>query len=251
MTNKHIIIPARYNSSRLPGKLMADLDDKPLIAHTIESAKKIMSSVIVATDHKSIYDCALEHDVMAIMTSSNHNSGTDRLAEAVTKLEFNDDDIVINLQGDEPLIPISLLDQVAQLLERDKEAGIATLIQPITSFVDLNNPNIVKVAIGEDKKALYFSRAPIPYPRDDFASGETNMPQGNYYRHLGLYAYRVKTLKQINHLPEHPLESLEKLEQLRPLAHGIKIVVEIAHETPPHGVDTQEDLDRIRKLLKN
>lgn len=251
MTNLHIIIPARYNSSRLPGKLMADLAGKPLISHTIESAKKIMSSVIVATDHQSIYDCALAHDVTAIMTSSKHNSGTDRLAEAVTKLDFSDDDIVINLQGDEPLIPTSLLIQVTQLLEKNKEAGISTLVQPINSFDDLTNPNVVKVAMGEDQKALYFSRAPIPYPRDDFSKIQNNMPQGNYYRHLGLYAYRVKTLKQITHFPEHPLESLEKLEQLRPLAHGIKIVAEVASETPPHGIDTQEDLDRVRTLLKH
>jgi 3-deoxy-manno-octulosonate cytidylyltransferase (CMP-KDO synthetase) len=250
MANQHIIIPARYNSSRLPGKLMADLAGKPLIAHTIETAKAMMTSVIVATDHKVIYDFAIALGVDAVMTSLNHNSGTDRLAEVVTNLNFNEDDIVINLQGDEPLMPISLLNQVAQLLETDHGAGIATLIQPINTFTDFINPNIVKVAMGESNKAQYFSRAPIPYPRDEFSEGKRNMPKGNFYRHLGLYAYRVKTLKHITHLPEHPLEALEKLEQLRPLAHGIKIIAEIAREIPPHGVDTQEDLDRIRSLLQ-
>lgn len=251
MPKKYIIIPARFGSKRFPGKLMAELEGKPLISHTIETAKKVMSSVIVATDHKLIYDCAISHNVQAIITSSNHNSGTDRLTEVVTKLNFNDDDIVINLQGDEPLLPISLLNQVDQLLESDIEAGIATLIQPITSVDDLKNPNVVKVAMGENKKALYFSRAPIPYPRDEFPERQNSIKQGSHYRHLGLYAYRVATLKNIIRIPEHPLESLEKLEQLKPLAHGIKIIAEVASETPPHGVDTQEDLDRIRALLRN
>lgn len=247
----HIIIPARFNSSRLPGKLMLDLAGKPIIAHTIAAAKALMPSVIVATDHEQIYQCARDCEATAVMTSETHNSGTDRLAEVVTKQGFADNDIVINLQGDEPLMPLSLLSQVAELLAANPNAGMATLMQPINTFKDLINPNIVKIALGENQQALYFSRAPIPYPRDEFAAGEQNMPHGDFYRHLGLYAYRVGTLKQITQLPEHPLEALEKLEQLRPLAHGIKIVAELAKEIPPHGIDTQEDLDRMRALFDN
>lgn len=248
--NTHIIIPARFNSSRLPGKLMLDLDGKPIIAHTIEAAKALMPSVIVATDHQEIFACASEYGADAVMTSPTHNSGTDRLAEVVEKLQLNDEDIIINLQGDEPLMPHALLSQVAELLAANPCAGIATLMQPINTFTDLTNPNIVKVALGENQQALYFSRAPIPFPRDEFSTGEQKMPSGNFYRHLGLYAYRVATLKQITKLPEHPLEALEKLEQLRPLAHGIKIVAELAKVIPPHGIDTQEDLERIRKLFE-
>jgi 3-deoxy-manno-octulosonate cytidylyltransferase (CMP-KDO synthetase) len=249
MVKTHIIIPARYNSSRLPGKLMLDLAGEPVIAHTIQAAKKLMPSVIVATDNEVIYRCAQEYGAQAVMTSDKHNSGTDRLAEVVEQLGFCDDDIVINLQGDEPLMPLALLSQVEQLIKEHPEAGIATLMQPIEHFKDLINPNIVKVAMGESHQALYFSRAPIPFPRDQFNQGEQSMPQGDYYRHLGLYAYRVKSLKQITQLPEHPLESLEKLEQLRPLAHGIKIVADLATEVPPHGIDTLDDLERVRSLL--
>lgn len=230
---------------------MLDLAGQPLIAHTIQAAKALMPSVIVATDHQDIFDCAIEHGAQAVMTSDTHNSGTDRLAEVVQTLDFPQEDIIINLQGDEPLMPLSLLNQVGNLLEHSPEAGIATLMQPITTWNDFINPNIVKIAMGEHKQALYFSRAPIPFPRDEFENGSKKMPVGDYYRHLGLYAYRVKTLTQITVLPEHPLEALEKLEQLRPLAHGISIVAELAQEIPPHGVDTLEDLKRVRTLINH
>ncbi|WP_163922367.1 3-deoxy-manno-octulosonate cytidylyltransferase [Photobacterium sp. Alg240-V54] len=249
MSRVHIVIPARFGSSRLPGKLMLDLAGKPVIAHVVELAMTVADSVYVATDHADIYDCVSKLGANAVMTAITHNSGTDRLAEVAEKLVFADEDIVVNLQGDEPLMPTALLQQVAKLLEVNPNAGIATLMQPITQFEDLINPNVVKVVQGENNSALYFSRAPIPFPRDEFSFDATTIPRGDYYRHLGLYAYRVKTLKQVTQMAEHPLESLEKLEQLRPLAHGVKIVVDVAQETPEHGIDTLEDLERVRRLL--
>lgn len=250
MTNRHIVIPARYNSSRLPGKLMLDLGGKPVIAHTIEVAKKLACSVHVATDHEAIYDCALEHGVNAIMTSDIHQSGTDRLAEAVGKLALPEQDIVINLQGDEPLISPKLLTQAADLLERYPNAGIATLKQRILSLDELMNPNVVKIAMGKDSSVIYFSRAPIPYNRDEMSSSLLSMPSGQYYRHIGLYVYRVGTLLNISEMKEHHLEVTEKLEQLRPLANGVRIVAEDALEVPHHGIDTEEDLFRLRMKLK-
>ena len=249
MSNIHIIIPARYSSSRLPGKLMLELNGEPVITHTIQAAKMLMDSVIVATDHEAIYRCAMENGAKAVMTGQHHNSGTDRLAEVVQTLSFPDDDIVINLQGDEPLMPKVLLEQVADLLITHPNAGMSTLMQPISSFEDFVNPNIVKVALGEADKALYFSRAPIPFPRDSFSWQNKLKGEGSSFRHLGLYAYRVWCLKEITKLPEHPLEALEKLEQLRPLANGIDIVVNEACEMPPHGIDTLEDLERVRSLF--
>lgn len=249
MSKTHIVIPARFGSSRLPGKLMLDLVGKPVIAHVVERALEITDSVYVATDHEEIFKVVTEFGAQAVMTSESHNSGTDRLAEAATKLGFADEDIVVNLQGDEPLMPATLLAQVAQLLEAHSAAGIATLMQRIEKVQDFVNPNVVKVAKGENNKALYFSRAPIPFPRDEYQLDMTTLPSGDYFRHIGLYAYRVATLKAITELPEHPLEALEKLEQLRPLAHGIEIVVDQACVVPEHGIDTFEDLERVRAVM--
>lgn len=249
MSKTHIVIPARFGSSRLPGKLMLDLVGKPVIAHVVERALEITDSVYVATDHEEIFKVVTEFGAQAVMTSELHNSGTDRLAEAATKLGFADEDIVVNLQGDEPLMPATLLAQVAQLLEAHSASGIATLMQRIEKVQDFVNPNVVKVAKGENNKALYFSRAPIPFPRDEYKSDMATLPSGDYFRHIGLYAYRVATLKAITELPEHPLEALEKLEQLRPLAHGIEIVVDQACVVPEHGIDTFEDLERVRAVM--
>ena len=184
------------------------------------------------------------------MTSDKHQSGTDRLAEAVAKLSLPKQDLVINLQGDEPLISPRLLTQAADLLERYPEAGIATLKQPILNAEELMNPNIVKIAMGENSSVIYFSRAPIPYNRDEMSSSISSMPSGEYYRHIGLYVYRVETLLNISEMKEHHLEATEKLEQLRPLANGVRIVAEDALEVPHHGIDTEEDLFRLRKKLK-
>ncbi|MDE1231495.1 3-deoxy-manno-octulosonate cytidylyltransferase [Vibrio aestuarianus] len=249
MSKTHIVIPARFGSSRLPGKLMLDLAGKPVIAHVVERALEITESVYVATDHDEIYKVVTQCGAKAVMTSASHNSGTDRLAEAATELGFADGDIVVNLQGDEPLMPAQLLSQVAQLLEAHPRSGIATLMQRIEKVQDFMNPNVVKVAKGENNKALYFSRAPIPFPRDEYQAELASLPAGDYFRHIGLYAYRVATLKAITELPEHPLEELEKLEQLRPLAHGIGIVVDQACVAPEHGIDTLEDLERVRAVI--
>ncbi|WP_367987962.1 3-deoxy-manno-octulosonate cytidylyltransferase [Vibrio sp. NTOU-M3] len=249
MSKTHIVIPARFNSSRLPGKLMLDLAGEPVIAHVVKLALKITDSVFVATDHQAIFELVETLGAKAVMTSDTHNSGTDRLAEAAQTLGFAEQDIVVNLQGDEPLMPTALLSQVAQLLEQHPKAGMATLMQPIHVVDDWLNPNVVKVAAGAGKRAVYFSRAPIPFPRDEYQATMTELPQGAFYRHLGLYAYRVSTLQTITQLPEHPLEAAEKLEQLRPLAHGIDIVVDVACQAPQHGIDTLDDLERVRHYL--
>lgn len=251
MAKIHIVIPARFNSTRFPGKLLKDLAGKPVIAHVVERAQQVTDSVFVATDNEDIYKLASELSVKAVMTSECHNSGTDRIAEAVEKLGFAEDDIVVNLQGDEPLIPEVLLSQVANLLTEYSDAGIATLMQQIKTAHDFLNPNVVKVVKGKKKRALYFSRSPIPFPRDEFKPEMHVMPKGKFYRHIGLYAYRVSTLKAITALSEHPLEALEKLEQLRPLAHGINIVIDHALAEPEHGIDTPEDLERVRLVLAN
>ncbi|OEF58593.1 3-deoxy-manno-octulosonate cytidylyltransferase [Enterovibrio norvegicus] len=243
----HIIIPARYGSSRLPGKPLLELGGRPVIAHVIEQAKAHFSHVYVATDDQRIFDCAESCGVKAVMTSEHHASGTDRLVEVAQILDLPDGDIVLNLQGGEPLMPPALLKQLEALLIAKPDSEMATLMHEIHSVDELLNPNVVKVAAGENNRALYFSRAPIPYPRDEFAHDKSVMPNGRYYRHIGLYGYRVGALKAISALEESPLESLEKLEQLRPLANGIEILVDVSEVMPPHGVDTIEDLEALKK----
>ncbi|EGQ8390575.1 3-deoxy-manno-octulosonate cytidylyltransferase [Vibrio cholerae] len=243
----HIIIPARFGSSRLPGKPLLDLGGKPVIAHVIEQAKAHFDNVYVATDDTRIFDCAESYGAVAVMTSEDHASGTDRLAEVAMTLNLPDEDIVLNLQGDEPLMPPVLLKQLEALLLAKPDSEMATLMHEIHTVEELLNPNVVKVAVGENKRALYFSRAPIPYPRDEFAKDKSVMPDGNYFRHIGLYGYRVGSLKAISALAESPLECLEKLEQLRPLSNGIEILIDVSEVMPPHGVDTLADLEALRK----
>lgn len=246
----HVVIPARYGSSRFPGKPLANIAGKAMILHVIDRAVESgISDVIVATDDQRIFDVVSAAGASAIMTSTDHESGTDRLAEVATKLGWADDDIVVNLQGDEPLIPPSVIQQLVHLLEQNTSGQMATLMTPIHSVDDLLNPNIVKAVAGEQSQALYFSRAPIPYPRDHFANTKATMPTGHYYRHLGMYAYRVGALKTIPTLQPTELEQLEKLEQLRPLANGIKILLGIVDQSPGHGVDTPEDLVRVNDLF--
>ncbi|WP_019613774.1 3-deoxy-manno-octulosonate cytidylyltransferase [Psychromonas ossibalaenae] len=248
MSKIRIVIPARFGSSRLPGKPLLDICGKPMIVRVIEQVLGRFEHIYVATDDQRIIDAVAEYDVIAVMTSDKHESGTDRLAEVAQIHEFADDDIVVNLQGDEPLIEPELLQQVARLLDSNS-ASMSTLMTPITSVADLLNPNVVKVVHGENNKALYFSRAPIPYPRDAFSKTKNVMPEGDYFRHLGLYAYKVSALKSIPTLPVSTLEGIEKLEQLRPLASGFDIVVENACMVPKAGVDTQEDLDKVIEVF--
>ncbi|MET3998800.1 3-deoxy-manno-octulosonate cytidylyltransferase [Marinobacterium sp. MBR-109] len=248
-----VVIPARYASSRFPGKPLADLAGKPMLQHVYERACESEAvRVIIATDDDRIAEVAQNFGAEVCMTSGDHPSGTDRLQEVVHKLGFYADDIVVNVQGDEPLIPPRIINQVAHNLMALPMAGIATLSEPIETVDALLNPNVVKVVTDHQGMALYFSRAPIPWPRDSFMneSGRSMMPEGfPWQRHIGLYAYRVKLLNDFVRWPPAPLEQTECLEQLRALWNGVGIHVDAADETPPAGVDTPEDLERIRQLL--
>lgn len=250
-----VIIPARYASTRLPGKMLLDIGGKPMLQHVYERACQSGSSrVIIATDDQRIEAAAEAFGAVVCMTSAEHPSGTDRLQEVVSLLGLADDEIVVNVQGDEPLIPPANIDQVAQLLRQDANAGIATLSEPIASVAELFDPNAVKLVSDQRGYALYFSRAPIPWARDQFQGWQqalpASMPQGvDYHRHIGIYGYRVAFLHQYVQWPAAPLERAESLEQLRAMWNGVPIKVAPALESPPAGVDTQADLARVRQLL--
>lgn len=248
-----IVIPARYASSRFPGKPLAMLAGKPMVQHVYERAcESEAKRVIVATDDDRIADAATAFGAEVCLTSADHPSGTDRLQEVVKRLGFYSDDIVVNVQGDEPLVPPRIINQVAHNLKAEPQASIATLSEPIESIEALLNPNVVKVVSDSRGMALYFSRAPMPWPRDAFQNGTPEaLPQGfNWQRHIGLYAYRVKLLNDFVAWPPAPLEKVECLEQLRALYNGAGIHVAEALETPPAGVDTPEDLERLQRLME-
>ncbi len=251
MSEVVIVIPARYGATRLPGKPLLDLAGKPLIAHTIERAKAFGgASVIVATDDPRIADVATQCGVRAVITRSDHQTGTDRLAECAEMQGWRDDVIVVNLQGDEPLMPISALRAVVSELEKHRRASLSTLATPIVSAEQLFDPACVKVVIRQDGRALYFSRAVVPWARDAFAKDQTKLPDDlPYWRHLGVYAYRVGALRQLASLPQSMLEKAESLEQLRALEVGLDIQVGIAPEAIPQGVDTPADLQRLEREL--
>jgi 3-deoxy-manno-octulosonate cytidylyltransferase (CMP-KDO synthetase) len=231
-----VLIPARYASSRLPGKALADLAGRPMVVRVAERARASGAQrVVIATDDRRIADAARLHGIESIMTRADHASGTDRLAEAAALLGLPDDEIVVNVQGDEPLLDPTLIRRVAAVLAAHDEAF---------------NPNIVKVALDARANALYFSRAAIPWARGHFASEPRVLPAGlPIYRHYGLYAYRVSFLRVFPTLAIAPIETFEALEQLRALWHGYRIVVEIAQGAPAPGVDTAEDLACVRALL--
>lgn len=240
-----VVIPARYASSRLPGKPLLDIAGKPMVIRVAEQANKSgASAVVIATDFEKIMQVAKAHDVAAVMTNVNHVSGTDRIAEVVQTLDWDDDDIVVNVQGDEPLIDPQLIQEVALTLAHSKEAVMATACHAIHDEASMLNPNVVKVVLDTKGNALYFSRAPIPYPRD-----EIHKQQIKAHRHIGIYAYRVGFLKQYADLTVTELEQIENLEQLRVLHHGYKIAVTITDNAPASGVDTQADLDEVRRIL--
>ncbi len=247
-----VVIPARYASTRFPGKPLADIAGKPMIQHVYERALLSEAErVIVATDDQRIADVAKSFGAEVCMTRADHPSGTDRLQEVVHKLGFYADDIVVNVQGDEPLIPPRVINQVAHNLKAESEAGIATLSEPITDIESLLNPNVVKVVSDTRGMALYFSRAPMPWPRDAFAKDPTAIPSGySWQRHIGIYAYRVKMLNEFVRWEPAPIEETECLEQLRAMWNGAKIHVDVADELPPAGVDTPEDLERLRALFE-
>ena len=242
-----IVIPARYASTRLPGKPLLDIAGKPMVVRVAEQAAKSgASEIVIATDFEKIVTSAKEHGFHAIMTRVDHQSGTDRIAEVAQQLNWADDDIVVNVQGDEPLIDPILIKEVAAQLASSKDAVMATACHAIHDEANMMNPNIVKVALDINGNALYFSRAPIPYPRDD--SYKQNIQA---HRHIGIYAYRVGFLKKYAELAVTELEKIESLEQLRVLHHGYKIAVTITKNSPASGVDTQEDLDAVRQAFKH
>jgi 3-deoxy-manno-octulosonate cytidylyltransferase (CMP-KDO synthetase) len=242
---KVVIIPARYSSSRLPGKPLQDICGKPMIVRVCEAVDPaLFSDVVVATDDQRIATCVKEAGFKAVMTKSDHVSGTDRLQEAACKLGLAAEDIVINLQGDEPLMPVENLHQVAKLLESSANASVATLYE-IIGINEANNPNIVKLVEDKNHQVLYFSRAGIPFDRDGIRS-HTDVLK----RHVGIYAYRVSALDQFVTYPEGELEKLEKLEQLRFMENGHRIMAQRAAQPIPVGVDTVEDLAKMRELFE-
>jgi len=245
-----VVIPARYASTRLPAKPLLDLGGKPMVVRVAERA--LLSGaeeVWVATDHAAVQAAAEQHGLSVLLTRADHPSGTDRLAEVAEQRGWDDDVIIVNVQGDEPLIDPALIAQTARQLA-ESGADIATVAHPIDDAADFFNPNIVKVVCTAAGDALYFSRAPIPYARDHFAreAGGETLPDGMpAYRHVGLYAYRARFLHAYARLTPSPLEGFEALEQLRALWHGFRISVAIADHLPAAGVDTPEDAERMQK----
>ncbi len=247
--NFTVIIPSRYASSRFPGKPLADLGGKPMVVRVAErAAKSGADEVIVATDHAEIARVVTAHGYTAVMTRGDHATGTDRLAEVVRKKRYGAQHVVVNVQGDEPLIPPALIRQVAENLASHRAAAIATACHAIHNAKEFANPNIVKVVLDNAGYALYFSRAPIPYARDAFASGIKRVPPRlTVFRHLGIYAYRCGFLNAFGKLRPALIEEFEALEQLRALAHGYRISVAVTESAPHPGVDTPADLRRIRR----
>lgn len=241
-----VVIPARYASTRLPGKPLLDIAGKPMVVRVAEQAQKSQAEqVVIATDFEKIMQAASQHGYQAVMTRIDHASGTDRIAEVADKMAWPDDAIVVNVQGDEPLIDPQLIDEVALTLAHSRDAVMATACHPIHDEAAFLNPNIVKVVMDTNGNALYFSRAPIPYPRD-----EAHKQHIVAHRHIGIYAYRVGFLKQYANLEVTELEKTESLEQLRVLFHGYKIAVSVTQDAPASGVDTQQDLDYVRQVFQ-
>jgi 3-deoxy-manno-octulosonate cytidylyltransferase (CMP-KDO synthetase) len=248
-----VLIPARLASTRLPNKPLADIAGLPMVvrvAQRIKSGVSAATRIVVAADHQTIIQTCRQHGLEALLTRENHASGSDRLAQACELLALSDDEIVVNVQGDEPLIDPGLVDSVANLLERQKDASMGTAAHAIESREDFANPNVVKVVTGDQGQAIYFSRAPIPWPRDHFASNLDDLPSPAPLRHIGIYSYRVGFLKKFPHLTRPPMEIAEALEQLRALWHGYRIAVHVTENAPGAGVDTPEDLERVRRFFE-
>lgn len=246
-----MVIPARYASTRLPGKPLADIAGRPMVVRVVEAALRSgADGVWVATDDERVSAAVTAHGHSALMTASDHPSGTDRIAEAARQLGWGADEIVVNVQGDEPLIDPALVARVAEALAADSAAAIATVCHPILDADEFFNPNVVKVVLDASGRAHYFSRAPIPYARDAFALRRDLLPAAfPAQRHIGLYAYRVSFLQRYMQLPPAPTEQWESLEQLRALWHGYPIRVVLCEQAPPAGVDTPEDLERVRRTF--
>lgn len=247
-----VLIPARLASTRLPDKPLADIGGQPMVVRVAQRAKGSSAQrVVVAADSLRIVQACQDHGVEAILTRPEHASGSDRLAEACDLLGLAAQDLVVNVQGDEPLIEPSLIDAVAALLEARPEASMSTAAHEVASVEDFMNPNVVKVVLDAQSLALYFSRAPIPWWRDGFAQAIQALPAPRPLRHVGIYGYRAGFLRQFPTLPQAPAEAVEALEQLRALWHGHRIAVHVAASAPAGGVDTPEDLERVRSLWRS
>jgi len=248
-----VVIPARHGSTRLPGKPLLDIAGKPMVQRVWEQARlSAASEVVIATDDQRIFDVAEGFGARVCMTAEDHPSGTDRLQEVAAQLGWADEQIVVNVQGDEPMIPAAVINQVAANLAAQAGAGIATLCEPVENLPELVDANAVKVVFDKNGMALYFSRATIPWPREQFKSGQTQMPAtGRWYRHIGIYAYKTGFLHEYVSWSPAPPEQLEQLEQLRALYNGVRIHVAPASEQVPGGVDTQADLDAVRRRFAN
>jgi 3-deoxy-manno-octulosonate cytidylyltransferase (CMP-KDO synthetase) len=249
-----IIIPARYDSQRLPGKALLDVVGKPLVQHVYEMAITTQATqVIIATDDKRIESAALKFGADVCVTSNQHRSGTERIAEVIRLRAFDDNSIVVNVQGDEPLLPAALVDQVAADLAQHTDASVSTLCTPIHESEEIFNPNVCKLVKDARGYAMYFSRAPIPWDRQQFSLMENDslstVTSGAYFRHIGLYAYRAGFVNDYAQWPASSLETIESLEQLRVLYNGHKIHVSETSQNPGVGVDTMEDLEKVRRLL--
>ena len=240
-----VVIPARLGSTRLPRKPLADIGGKPMVVRVAERAKQSHAqSVVVATDSAEIEAACNAHHIECLLTSPDHPTGTDRLAQVAQLLKLSANTLVVNVQGDEPLIPPELINQVAQTLAGNAHCAISTIAVPISDPLEIDNPHVVKVVLNRASEALYFSRAPIPFVRDPQSTQKIV-----HLRHLGIYAYRADFLQAYTKLKPAPPEQVEALEQLRALWNGYHIAVHIASASPPAGVDTPEDLERVRRLL--
>ena len=247
-----VLIPARLASTRLPNKPLVDIGGLPMVVRVAERVKAGLSAdvrVVVAADDASILSACQAHDIECLLTRVDHPSGSDRLAEACSLLGLADDDIVVNVQGDEPLIDTSLVSAVASLLETHPVATMGTAAHPIHEVADFTNPNVVKVVTDAAGLAMYFSRAPIAWWRDGFAQGIHTLPDPAPLRHVGIYSYRVGFLRTFPSLPQAPVEVTEALEQLRAMWHGHRIAVHVSQTAPGPGVDTPEDLERVRRII--
>ncbi len=247
-----VLIPARYASTRFPGKPLIDLGGVPMVVRVAEQGRKSgAAQVVVATDDQRIADVCRAHDVPVQMTRSDHLTGTDRLSEAVVALGLPDDAIVVNVQGDEPLIPPDIVTRAAHHLAASPHAAIATLVHPIHGIHDALSPNVVKCVLDERGDAMYFSRAPIPYDRDGWSANMSGLNKDlPIYRHIGLYAYRRNFLAAFPKLPIPAVERFESLEQLRALAHGFRIAVLKVDQPLPPGIDTPDDYERMKALIR-
>ncbi|WP_299008266.1 3-deoxy-manno-octulosonate cytidylyltransferase [uncultured Shewanella sp.] len=247
-----IVIPARFASTRLPGKPLMKIAGKPMIWHTYQRAMETLignKNIVIATDHTETGQIATDFGANVVMTSSEHESGTSRLAEVARRLNWAEDTIVVNLQGDEPLLEPELIELTAKTLANHPKAGMATLGCQIKHQEDLLNPNCVKVVCDRNGKAIYFSRSAIPFARDGFEQADFNTPSNPWLRHIGMYAYRVSALYQYQSWPSSTLEELEKLEQLRAIFNDVHIQVALIDKAPRHGVDTYDDLEKVRSIV--